>query len=180
MKHKVLMSGILIVAITVIGLVATQAQPDFSTAFIPQPQTTDEPSTPVPPDGNPDSDGEGTLSNIPTTRGPVLADIGTTGIVYVDRGHVIVYGVDENSRGFVALTASPAEIGRIPEMPDMNTLIKRSDIVTIEDGGYALYRLSSGELQVNIGPDDEGYVYYVIFSGLDATGAKVGKFNLSG
>ena len=58
--------------------------------------------------------------------------------------------------------------GKLPrdpraEIPEENLLIAQS-----EDGTVALYKLTTGEYQVNAGPDADGYVYVLIWTGIPA------------
>ena len=54
---------------------------------------------------------------------------------------------------------TPEQIGAVPALPESNTLIATSD-----DGYYRFYRLTTGELQLNIGPDFEGKEFVTIFN----------------
>ena len=64
-----------------------------------------------------------------------------TAVYCLSDGSVAIWAID-NSKGLLAFTVSPEEIARAPKLPPTNTLIK-------EGLGARLYRLSSGELQVN-------------------------------
>jgi hypothetical protein len=69
-------------------------------------------------------------------------DAGQTAAVYcTDNGSVKVLAIFDG-KGYPAFTASPEEIAAVPTHPAKNTLIKSSN-------GAFLYRLTSGELQVN-------------------------------
>lgn len=63
-----------------------------------------------------------------------------------------------NSQGVPAFTASPIDIAAIPSRPASNTLIKSDGQGDI---GVRLYRLTSGQFQVNAprGNDPNGYVF---------------------
>jgi WD40 repeat protein len=54
---------------------------------------------------------------------------------------------------------TPEQINAVPAFPESNTLIASS-----EDGYYRFYRLSTGELQLNTGPDFEGKEFVTIFN----------------
>ncbi|GAB4549068.1 MAG: hypothetical protein OHK0023_12970 [Anaerolineae bacterium] len=69
----------------------------------------------------------------------------------------------ENSKGKRQFIVTQAELDRLPEFPETNTLIKAS-----RDGSIAMYKLTSGEYQVNAGPDKENKVYVVIMKGCPA------------
>jgi hypothetical protein len=73
-------------------------------------------------------------------------------------GNVIlnIYGVDADGNGYYLFSISPSDFG---DAPDENTELK-----TV--GNVTLYQLTTGELQLNIGPDAEGKVQVIIFDGL--------------
>lgn len=55
---------------------------------------------------------------------------------------IALYDIDIRGHGALALTATSAEVAAIPTFPGENTLIKANGVIR-------LYRLTSGELQVN-------------------------------
>lgn len=65
--------------------------------------------------------------------------------------------------------ATRAEIAAVPEFPAVNTLIEQNDAI-------ALYRLTSGEFQVNAGPDGNGKVYVLIFNNCPAENRRESSF----
>lgn len=71
--------------------------------------------------------------------------------------------------GYDAIYASPRELARIDEFPEENVLIEQYY-------EFALYKLTSGEYQVNVGPDIEGKVYVVNFTGCPATEVRESNF----
>jgi hypothetical protein len=75
-------------------------------------------------------------------------DAGQTDAVYCKDGGVTVYALYKEV-GYLAFTVTKAELASFPEKPARNTLIKQGK-------GAELYRLTSGELQLN-GPN--GYTY---------------------
>jgi hypothetical protein len=76
--------------------------------------------------------------------------------VYCEKdGSVTVYAIYA-SKGYLAFIASPDEIAKVPSKPVKNTLIK-------QNLGARLYRLTSGELQVNRAEDSTGKDYVFIF-----------------
>lgn len=76
-----------------------------------------------------------------------------------------VLGIDGSGRGYKAIYVSARELAKLPEFPEENTLIEQYY-------EYALYKLTSGEYQVNVGPLEEKKVYVVIFNGCPATEVK--------
>jgi len=73
-----------------------------------------------------------------------------------------VLGIDGSGRGYKAIYASARQLAKLPEQLEENTLIEQYY-------EYALYKLTSGEYQVNVGPLAENKVYVVIFRGCPAT-----------
>lgn len=84
---------------------------------------------------------------------------------YDDQGDdaLHVYGVNSNSRGYFLFAITPADLAPYQDVPPAeNTLIHQVENV-------AAYVLTTGEIQLNIGPDAEGKVWVVIIDGLPAT-----------
>ncbi len=94
------------------------------------------------------------------TDGRLLTTI-TVGAVYADEDGVTVYAIDDKSVGKLALFVSAEELEALPENPDENLLVAQS-----EDGKFTLYKLTTGEYQVNMGPDAEGKTQVIIFDAL--------------
>lgn len=94
------------------------------------------------------------------TDGRLLTTI-TVGAVYADEDGVAVYAINDKSVGELALFVTTEELKALPEKPDENLLVAQS-----EDGKFALYKLTTGEYQVNMGPDAEGKVQVIIFDAL--------------
>jgi hypothetical protein len=87
-------------------------------------------------------------------------DIGAPAVIYCDfsdDAHTEFLGIEvlrvtpENT-GVLSLYASAAEIARIGDSPDVDTLIT-------EQNGYRLYRAHTGEFYLVAPPDNEGKVY---------------------
>jgi hypothetical protein len=77
-----------------------------------------------------------------------------------------VLGYDaEGKKGYLAIYANAAKLAKYADTPKKNTLIAQYY-------EYALYKLTSGEFQVNVGPTRENKVYVVIFRGCPATEVK--------
>lgn len=66
---------------------------------------------------------------------------------------------------YLGLVVSSADLADYPERPASNTLVARSSVCPV-----AFYILTTGEYQVNIGPDREGKTYVTIFRGLPPSG----------
>jgi hypothetical protein len=76
------------------------------------------------------------------------------GVCYLDAYRM----KDDGSPGRRVWRVTSRDLTRVPELPERNTLITEGD-------GIALYRLTSGELQVNAGPAGDGKVYVMVFNG---------------
>ena len=63
------------------------------------------------------------------------------------------YLIDDTSKGILRLIVTPEEIAAVPEKPAQNTLIAQSA------ENIRVYRLASGEFQVNYGPNPNGDEY---------------------
>ena len=85
-------------------------------------------------------------------------DSGQTAAIYcLSNGSVQILAINSaTSQGYLAVVASAAEIRAVPKNPPKNTLIKQGN-------GARLYRLTSGELQVNRIEDRTGKDYHFTF-----------------
>lgn len=80
-----------------------------------------------------------------------------TGFCYID-----VYRIDSATTGRPVLRVSQDTLARFPANPAANFLIRQNQ-------GIALYRLATGELQLNAGPDANGKVFTLLFDGCPYT-----------
>lgn len=72
-----------------------------------------------------------------------------------------VWRLGKNDEGLFAFKIDRFELEDLSEAPEENTLIaRRYDI--------SFYHLTSGEFQINAGPDNEGKVFTIIFEGCPA------------
>jgi hypothetical protein len=79
-------------------------------------------------------------------------DAGQTAAVYCEKGTLIVYAI-YNGKGYLAFKMTKEELDRFPANPERNILIKQIM-------GVRLYRLSSGELQINRAQNEgQDYVF---------------------
>jgi hypothetical protein len=90
--------------------------------------------------------------------------------IYARTNGIEVY----NAASQLLLRTTSAEIAAIPAAPAVNTLIEQTG-----NGFVTVYRLTSGELQINIGPDGEGKVEVYILAGLPTTEAQRADFQVS-
>lgn len=93
------------------------------------------------------------------TDGRVNAqDLAAEAAIYCTSQGVDIYDLDLSGRGTFAMRATQRDLARVPQNPAENTLIKAVR-------GFALYRLTTGELQLNGPADWEGKQYVFIWSG---------------
>lgn len=71
-----------------------------------------------------------------------------------------IYAISDGGEGALALEVTPEMIAAVPAMPAENTLI-----ASTADGSIALYRLATGEFQLNAGE------YVIVFSELYSSAA---------
>jgi hypothetical protein len=76
--------------------------------------------------------------------------------LYCDGSTLIAYAMFE-SKGYLAFKITQAEIDKFPKNPARNILIKVAK-------GVRLYRLSSGELQINRATEDDGEYSFILTS----------------
>lgn len=110
-----------------------------------------------------DVDG-GIGGGLPSNYDGRASSYGTFGAAYIDDTGIYVYRIGADSQGYLAASATAEELASIPDCPTENLPIAVS-----EDGRFGIYRLTTCEYQVNIGPDDEGKVEVLVFSSLDAS-----------
>jgi hypothetical protein len=85
-------------------------------------------------------------------------DAGAPIVMYNVDGSFQIYKIGDDSIGTIAVYLSAEELSAL-ETPAENTEIARS-----ADGSIVVYKLSSGEIQVNTAPDSEGKVLVYILS----------------
>lgn len=76
---------------------------------------------------------------------------------------ILVLGVNSKTgKPREAIRATAKELAKLPEFPEQNTLIEQYY-------EFALYKLTTGEYQLNVGPDAENKVFVVQVVGCPAT-----------
>lgn len=75
-----------------------------------------------------------------------------------DNSRVAIYGIDADGVGFPAIFVPYADLPDTPSGQDGHRLISQFENVSF-------YRLTTGEYQVNAGPDSEGKSYVAIWDG---------------
>ncbi len=76
---------------------------------------------------------------------------------------IVVFALDENSNGIRVISQSARRLALVPAFPPQNVLLAKNDTYKIY-----LYKLTSGEYQVNVGPDREAKVFQVRWTGCPA------------
>lgn len=84
-----------------------------------------------------------------------------------------IWGIDDQGAGFLAFVVHSETLNALPDHPTEAILIDSTP-----DGTYAFYKLTTGEYQLNIGPDIEGKVQVVIFDGIPPTNVYRRDFNI--
>lgn len=74
---------------------------------------------------------------------------------------ILVMAVDNNGKGRDVIRVGSKDLAALPAKPEKNTLIASKSI-------YALYKLTTGEYQVNVGPDAENKVHVARWAGCPA------------
>ncbi len=95
------------------------------------------------------------------------------GVVYANEFGIYIYGLNANSEGYLSLYVSAAELAALPAYPSVNLVIRVSP-----DGLFGIYKLTTGEYQVNIGPDATGKVQVIIFRGLNAENLRLSEYHV--
>jgi len=91
--------------------------------------------------------------------------------VYVRDNKIQVYQIVEGGQGQLIIDANAVDLAALPDKPEENTLIESS-------GNVALYKLTTGEYQINSGPDVSGNVNVVIFSAFPLSDVYFRPFNV--
>lgn len=87
---------------------------------------------------------------------------------------LVIWGImTDTGEGYLAFRISSATLADLPEFPDDPV-----EIACTPDHRYCFYKLSTGEYQLNIGPDIEGKVQVVIFDGVPPTTVYRRDFNI--
>ncbi|MFN8375347.1 MAG: hypothetical protein U0694_21025 [Anaerolineae bacterium] len=73
-----------------------------------------------------------------------------------DTGNIAIWVPYDEEQWIVAISQTADELDALPAVEDENLLVASS-------GDITLYKLTSGEYQVNNGPDAEGKVHVVVF-----------------
>ncbi len=86
-----------------------------------------------------------------------------------------IYAINASGEGSLVIRLTPEELAEWAAMTvTQNTLIAQN-----ADGTIALYKLTTGEYQLNVGPDEEGKVQVTIFDGFPPTNTYGYDFNVN-
>ncbi len=88
------------------------------------------------------------------------SDLAAPIAIYCQPDGVAFWDINSISKGTKAFLVTFNYINSFPAQPTENTLL-------VSQGGYAFYRLTSGELQLNSPPNWEGKSYTFVFSGCE-------------
>jgi hypothetical protein len=80
--------------------------------------------------------------------------------------------VNELGYDKLAISLTSAELAKLPETPEENLLVD-------EYYEIALYKLTSGEYQINVGPDADGKVYVLNFNNCPAENVRESNFSVA-
>jgi hypothetical protein len=105
------------------------------------------------PDSDPDS---GPGQPFDPADGRINPDPAAPVAIYCYEYGIDIYRINVDSAGLLIIAATNAEIDAVGETPVVNTVIEGYDNVR-------LYRLATGQFQVNAGPDAEGKEYVFIW-----------------
>ena len=86
---------------------------------------------------------------------------------------LIFYRIDEESMGHLLFFIPSSSLAELPDNPEEPITIFES-----EDGLYGFYKLPSGEYQINVGPDNEGKVHVVTFTGVPPENVRGHTFSI--
>lgn len=68
-----------------------------------------------------------------------------------------LYRFNGQGVGYRVMRVRERDVASLPEFPTTNTLVRQNE-------GVALYKLTSGEFQINAGPDENSKVYVIVFN----------------
>lgn len=89
------------------------------------------------------------------------------------RAALHIYCVNAEGFGYLGMTINQEDIEGLPTQPESNITIKTSDLCNL-----GFYLLTTGQFQINIGPNEEGKVYVTIFNGLPPANVVFDEFRV--
>jgi hypothetical protein len=95
-----------------------------------------------------------------TPAKPGIAQAGGNAVIQTKSdGSLSIISLGPNGTSTVVLGIAATELDKLPAKPSTNTRIGATS-----DKYVQLYKLTTGEYQANIGPDNEGKIFVYIFS----------------
>lgn len=88
-----------------------------------------------------------------------------------------IWATDADGDGYNLVTLTSAQLAALDTSPAENTLLATGDSLY---GEVNLYLLTTGEFQVNVGADAEGWVRVMIFSAFPVANVSYDSFNVLG
>lgn len=147
-----------------------------------QPAVTPNPKPPPtqkpPGNGGSDSGGAGS-ADAPPPPDRIVINTGSLGVAvfaeeYADGGVGLdIYVTGEDGKGRLIFDISGDLLAALPEHPASNV-----QLAVTEDGKIALYRLTTGEFQLNVGPDMAGTVKVAVFDAAPPSRVYYYEFNV--
>ncbi len=126
------------------------------------------------------------------TTGEVIfpPSVDAINVTYGDQNVALANGTDANGNpdveiwcktpqgdmSFMNLAITQEMLASVPETPSVNKLILENNTCLLH---VAIYKLTSGEIQVTLGPDVEGQINEVVFTGLPPTNIHFKKYNVN-
>jgi len=77
-----------------------------------------------------------------------------------------IWSIEVDGQGKRAIKLTAAELAKLPDAADIEHYVT---VEQTKDDFISLYKLSSGQYQINVGPDKEGKVYVIDFTGCPAS-----------
>lgn len=94
---------------------------------------------------------------VPTLAAPYDGTIvSPDAVAYHTDGRLDILVPDADGNWDTAISLTDAELDAVSVAPEINTLVASS-------GDLALYKLTSGEWQINAGPDAEGKLHVLVY-----------------
>lgn len=102
-------------------------------------------------------------TGIPLNDGRIT-NYNTEAAIYATADGIFIYRIAPDSSGVLVIALDSASLARLPTTPTRNLTI-----ATSRDRYIGVYKLTTGQYQVNVGPDKDGKVFVTRWVGLPAT-----------
>ncbi len=77
-----------------------------------------------------------------------------------------IWSVEADGQGKRAIKLKAADLAKLPDVEDIENYVT---VESAKNDFITLYKLDSGQFQINVGPDREGKVYVINFTGCPAS-----------